>query len=218
MGGSGREEIPSPFPYYPVNRECSWKKTQIEKKSVPISHKDQFLDSYHFPCRYVLLKNDDQMVQCFCLPYFIRNYSNKKLYFSIKLQCRHNLNVIKQISSPANWLRAMLLLSTKWNRNESHALLKTLFIILTLLFWKLFFLHILPCCLFSDFCIIFGTRILAFWLLNVKPGSANSLSTSIASDIYLISGGITKFSSSCNDCVSWISLTNRSYIFKQWFV
>ena len=26
--------MPSPFPYSPVVRECSWKKTQIEKKIV----------------------------------------------------------------------------------------------------------------------------------------------------------------------------------------
>ena len=37
----GVKQIPTPFPYCPANRECSWKKTQIEKKKLsrkPLSH------------------------------------------------------------------------------------------------------------------------------------------------------------------------------------
>ena len=49
-----------------------------------LCHKDQFWNSYHFLFWYVLLKNVDQMVQYVCLPYFIRNCLNKKLYVPIK--------------------------------------------------------------------------------------------------------------------------------------
>ena len=40
MGGRGREELnrcPPPFPCFPKNREYTWKKTQIERKTTQVS-------------------------------------------------------------------------------------------------------------------------------------------------------------------------------------
>ena len=51
-GGSGSEELEemlSPFPCSPVIRECSWKKTQIEKKSKTL--KQSFVFDFHMKAK-----------------------------------------------------------------------------------------------------------------------------------------------------------------------
>ena len=56
----------------------------------------------------------------FLLSYFIRNFSNKELYFPIKLQCRYNLNVSRL--QPSGYV---LCYYCQWNEilmNHTHSL------------------------------------------------------------------------------------------------